>query len=499
MRDLLISQDSIRFYDDHRYYSYSPETGAAAKICLDTFLELGSACNTDAKRLRSGSLPMHRNPTLMERGTTRVEVDEILKRPPLKHVDKSECRTDQCKVSIHATNSCNLDCKYCFTRLRAETRNNRRITEKMFDDAIDVLISQSDSCHANLGIVGGEPLLDVDFLKTMITHFCKRMQRAKNVRGHGIGISTNGTLIEGKLADFLAAHKVKLTVSMDGPAAIQNMQRPERKGGRSYSATMKGYRVAQKVYHDHGSSVAAYAMLMPGEVEPREIVEHALANEVDQMVIMPVRPFHGEDREEQDEHSIRFQKQYTALADYLLQRASDGNFDALKVLWNKYDFFMRYVIRILTGKRQVYRCRAGLGDFSVSEDGRIYPCAVFAGSRDGSLGPVSNESLSLLNARFEKRLVDSSVTCRRCWCRYLCGGPCAWLSWVAFRDIDIPLNSICELQKHMVYISIAFIFEMEHIAPGLLWNWIECDPGVAEGKAGFPAEREIRLRRNYPI
>ena len=106
---------------------------------------------------------------------------------------------------LHLTEDCNLRCKYCFMK-----HGNKRMSEETAIAAIDLLLSKCTD-YARVTFYGGEPLLEEPLLRK-VTEYIK----AKSHRPVGLGIVTNGTLINDSFLEFAWENNITIAVSYDG-------------------------------------------------------------------------------------------------------------------------------------------------------------------------------------------------------------------------------------------------------------------------------------------
>jgi uncharacterized protein len=145
------------------------------------------------------------------------------------------------------------------------------------------------------------------------------------------------------------------------------------------------------------------------------------------------------------------------LAKYLIgQVLENGEIDNLLAILNPWDYWGRFLLRILVNVKVTRRCAAGRNSFCVDQMGDIYPCPPFAETKKLKLGNVKLG----INKKPRKKLlvhnVEKTKECRGCWAKYLCGGECMYNSYINYGDLDTPLNPMCELKKHLIKISIYF-------------------------------------------
>jgi uncharacterized protein len=150
---------------------------------------------------------------------------------------------------------CNLRCSYCFylpkqalfppsagERLEEEREGGApRSFHRMSDEVLELLIRsylQTPQPHYVFNWQGGEPtLMGLDFFRRAV-----ELQRKYAPAGASVTntLQTNGTLIDGEWARFLAEHSFLTGVSLDGPAEIHDAYRRDSSGQGSFSRVMGG-------------------------------------------------------------------------------------------------------------------------------------------------------------------------------------------------------------------------------------------------------------------
>ncbi|HAH20760.1 MAG: hypothetical protein A2Y00_07275 [Omnitrophica WOR_2 bacterium GWF2_43_52] len=105
---------------------------------------------------------------------------------------REECRNVPLEGAIEVTNACNLSCRHCYIRDN-DTRGELSYTQwrRIIDEIVE------EGCLW-LTFTGGEPLLRKDFLDIYL--YAKR-------KGLLLVLFTNATLIDRKIAEFLAEYR----------------------------------------------------------------------------------------------------------------------------------------------------------------------------------------------------------------------------------------------------------------------------------------------------
>ncbi len=146
-------------------------------------------------------------------------------------------------MELIVTENCNLQCTYCFEKSMVRRRN---MSIKVAQVAIDLLFDYSQK-EEELYVTyfGGEPLLNFALIKS-ITEYVEKKEEFSNKKVK-FSITSNGVLLNGTMAEYLARHKIKVLLSIDGSKISHNLCRVDRKGRGTYEIAIKGLEVLKKV------------------------------------------------------------------------------------------------------------------------------------------------------------------------------------------------------------------------------------------------------------
>jgi uncharacterized protein len=143
---------------------------------------------------------------------------------------------------IQPTPFCNLDCGYCYLPHRdAKRRISPQVLRLCFER---VLASRIVRGPFTVVWHAGEPLtLPVGFYEDALA-----LLGEVNTGGVPIdhSMQTNGTLIDAAWCAFLLRHRVKIGVSVDGPAFLHDLHRKTRHGRGTHDKVMRGIRCLQE-------------------------------------------------------------------------------------------------------------------------------------------------------------------------------------------------------------------------------------------------------------
>lgn len=352
-------------------------------------------------------------------------------------------------VTINVTNRCNLRCTHCYNDPRGKQATAEQLVEAL-RGGVPVL-----GPGASLIILGGEPLLDLPRLETLV-------RGAAEIFDLPPMVSTNGTLIDAGVARRLADLGVDMQVSLDGTDAASND--PVR-GDGSYDRAVAGVRHLR----DAGVPVTLSMVYGHDNLEQMEAYcDLALALDATEVRFIPLRLI-GRGAE----HPEAAPDQVAAL-DHLL--ALLHRRPELRPLLRR-DFFSitREVCR-LGGART--HCGIGRRVVFLDADGAVYPCPNHRTElfRVGDalctpLAEIVRDSPGMRAVR-EQYTVDRYDGCADCPVRAWCSGDCRGEVLALFGRGDGPAPH-CD--------------EMKRLVPRLMWLIADGDPrlGAEDPRGAF--------------
>lgn len=125
-------------------------------------------------------------------------------------------------VTITLTESCNLNCTYCYERNKSAQFIKFDLAKKIIDNEINQL---DDFDEIEFDLFGGEPFLAFDEVKSITEYIVVRCNEEKVP--FIIFATTNGTLVHGNVQEWLIANSevFKCGLSLDGTKHMHDMNR----------------------------------------------------------------------------------------------------------------------------------------------------------------------------------------------------------------------------------------------------------------------------------
>lgn len=134
---------------------------------------------------------------------------------------------------------CTNNCKYCQTSHVSSADIGYDMSEETALLAVKAMF-MSPSRFLKVEFQGGEPLLNFPLIKFIV----EQSRRLNDGRDLEFVVASNLALLNDEMLDFFAQHKVYLSTSLDGPAALHNANRPSSLGD-SHGLTVKGIAAAR--------------------------------------------------------------------------------------------------------------------------------------------------------------------------------------------------------------------------------------------------------------
>ena len=136
----------------------------------------------------------------------------------------------QLDVWVHTTNSCTLDCSYCYIKKSPE-HMSLPVMERFAEELIATAAKRRLKT-IKLRLAGGEPFMRFAIWKPFLVEL--KAELAKHHCRLEISFISNLTILTDEIVDFLKQYRCHLSVSLDGLAASHDLTRYYPGGGGSF-------------------------------------------------------------------------------------------------------------------------------------------------------------------------------------------------------------------------------------------------------------------------
>lgn len=356
---------------------------------------------------------------------------------------------------LGVTNGCNLACTYCYKEDLQRPAGAARLDPAHARAAVDLLIRESGARpRVNLTFFGGEPLTALPLVRDTVAYAEEKAAAAgKRV---DFSITTNGTLLDDRAVEFLAAHHFGVTVSMDGPPAIHDRNRRTAGGHGTWEAAAAG---ARRLLARHRSRPVGARVTLAGDGDDIAAIHRHLREEIGfaEVGFAPVtaglpaglatpRLFEG----------------LAALAGQWRDAAIEGRDIGFTNI-------SQMVTNLHEGSSKRIPCGAGLSLLAVAPDGSLALCHRFAGSEAPAMGHVESGIDHAATHRFIAAALERAAGhCGGCHARHLCAGGCYHESHVRHGDMFRPTDHYCDLMRDWIDLGISIYAELMEANPSFL-------------------------------
>lgn len=148
---------------------------------------------------------------------------------------------------LQVTQRCNLRCSYCaYSGIYDSTQrvhSNKDMDFETARQAIDFFLKHSrERNQIHIAFYGGEPLLRFDLIKQCVDY------ALKNCEGKEItfGMTTNGTMLKGEIADYLSEFGFQIDISLDGNKEEHDSNRVFANGEGSFGIIIDNVKQLKK-------------------------------------------------------------------------------------------------------------------------------------------------------------------------------------------------------------------------------------------------------------
>jgi uncharacterized protein len=407
---------------------------------LETLREAPAEADTLVRQLSTRFDAADVQDTLAELRRVRA-IEEVVARQPTPKVLPLKPVPLQTLV-VNVTNQCNLSCEYCYEYGEdkiVETENGNQpkfMSEQTARDAVDFALRESrESTTAHITFFGGETLMNFPVLKSTIGY--ARERAAALGKAVDFSLTTNATLLKPDVIEFLADHRVGVTISIDGPEELQNRFRVFKGGAGSYEIVAP--KIKALLARHRTRPIGARVTLTRQTLDVGRIYRH-LTSEIGfwEVGFAPVTTASGRDYAISDGGFDELLGQFRALAYDYLAAALDNRHHGFSNV-------RETLQEIHQGHAKAYPCGAGLGLMGVATNGDVALCHRFAGSDAHKLGTV-NDGVSWERQQefLDTHHIAEKTDCQTCWARPICAGGCYHEAHTRYGSTGRPNLHYCE-------------------------------------------------------
>lgn len=338
------------------------------------------------------------------------------------------------RITVHVSNDCNLRCTYCYAQGGNYGLNRGLMTKEIAEQFVEFCINEFVEIDY-IVFFGGEPLLNLEAMQIICDRF-KFYSKEKKFPLPKFGIITNGTIITPKILNFIKENISSITVSIDGPKEINDVNRIDKNGIGSYDRIEKFIHAVKDFKNIQVQYEATYTEA------------HINANFNKNDIRNILREKFG--LEGMVESELKNEKGDRNWAKRIKYSINEGKFGNIPV-----DFWL-ILNEIVYKRNRIKVCPIVKSMFAVNSEGFIIACQLLNGEERNYLGNVMGDNVfsapELFDSFFQNTRFKEYQECKNCWAQKLCGG-CAVQRFYNKRNKEfsvIPKKTLCKkTQKYM--------------------------------------------------
>jgi len=355
-------------------------------------------------------------------------------------------------VTIFPSTDCNLRCTYCYSEGgREPTYADPRAVLAAIDFLVESVKEHPEESRRTALLSfhgGGEPLhyKTLPLVKNAILYARDLVDRAGVALE--LNVSTNGVLSE-DTREWMVATFDKIQLSMDGPEDIQNLQRPTKGGGKSFSSALRTLRTLEDRGVDYSIRVTVSEHSLS---RMREIAEFFHAHSANPEITFEAitecgRCNRGVAPTRRGPEQHEFAKEFITLLDWAVENGYKINNSAMVLQFSHTYCGATGCSFVLTPEGDVSTCL----EVCRRDDPRS--AVFFIGSFDSQSNSFVFDNERIVN--LANRLGENLPGCQGCFSQYTCAGDCLTRVLGATGDIYDTVgaprcNAIRSIKHHVL-------------------------------------------------
>ena len=352
-------------------------------------------------------------------------------------------------LSLNLAQACNMGCTYCYADAGTFGGQPRMMSTQVAHAATDRLISEAaPGGDLLLGFMGGEPFLHRTLMRNVVPYARQRAEASgRTIR---FSVTTNATLLTEDDVQFLAREDFQVAVSIDGPKALNDSQRPLKGGGSAYEKVVEALEKFDRIGRPR--HLSARATVAPRRGPLRPILDHLIKLGFDSVGFSPILV-------SPDPSSAFTESDFENFREEMIQCGIRAKEALLAREVYPFSNFETALHEIHRGSHRPYPCGAGAAYLSVDADGGLFACHRLVGDERFAMGNVfSRSDVVRRAAHLSERHVHTQEPCQSCWARYLCGGGC-------YHEVERRGRISCDYIRAWLTFCIASYAEISSLMP----------------------------------
>jgi len=344
------------------------------------------------------------------------------------------------KISLSVTHDCNLRCKYCYAGEKFNQSMDIETAKKIVD--FSFIITPKDQ-EINFSFFGGEPLLQLPLIKEVIAY----IESKSYVNPLTYSITTNGTIINDEIIDFVNDKHIKLCISIDGSEHIHDKNRVDKNGHGSLQSIMQNMkRISNELNYYQVNAVYG-----PETIEYLdETVKFFIKNNIRNIHLNPDILATWK-----EESFPKITEMYGKVGSIYIDAYKNNKEIAINLLDSKIILFFK------GGYESKDKCGMGETEFGFAPSGNVYPCERLIGNdtnKEMMMGNIHTGINPLMRCTIGKKRGNSNEECVNCPVQKYCMNWCGCTNYNMTGSSDKVDAMLCHSERSAISVA-KYVFE----------------------------------------
>jgi len=320
-------------------------------------------------------------------------------------------------IELYLAEACNMRCRYCYANTNDALGSGlmswdvaRAAVDLVFRRAVDVDIMQ-------ITFFGGEPLLNKPVMGQVIEYSQQlAKQHNKTMR---YSLTTNATLLDDQVIDWIKRYNFGLMISADGPPAVHDDMRPMADGRGSFGIMSPKVKELMR----RRRQVTARCTVSNRHLNLYEIVTFLEQFGFTRVGLSTCqgKSYHLGPFDVGPERKAEMETQLDLLMDRWIDQVKKGE----PLCYDPYTSSIHSFHSKRT-RAPMLHCGVCRGCTTVGVDGSLYPCHRYVGMKNYVIGTVWDGVDDTKHADYLRQYFKTKEKCESCWAINFCGGMCVW-------------------------------------------------------------------------
>lgn len=353
-------------------------------------------------------------------------------------------------LTINVTQICNLQCKYCAAG--GDGSYGDPIKKISVDATIPslkgLMEKMATGSEFQITFLGGEPLLYPQGIDVLAEE-AEKLAIINKLKLK-MTLVTNGTLFTEANIELIKKFKMNVTVSIDGPAEVNDLRRPTKSGRGTTAQVIEGLNRLLKFKNEIGQILLS-GVFGKGNLDLMAAYNFYRQFDVDWF------DFTYDHLETSPEINKKFTEELLRVAEFAFRSEGEAGLRRIHT-------FDRWILTLDRQEKVQNYCSAGKSFLMMDAKQNLYTCPWVVGDADEIVGR-QDQLWSEKLAEYQEDLVDKHG-CQSCFARYLCGGGCMYINKKATGDKHKVDKEYCLRTQSLIEQTLMYYEEMRSYEKG---------------------------------